>query len=364
MEKHKYNIFPEIVGQDFELLKGDIKNNGYDERYPIYTFEEKILDGWNRYRICKELEITPNYKEFEGSDMEALEFVMRTNKRRNLTSSQWAVIAIDSEEIVEAIQKQAKESQGARSDLTSGKKLPNVEPGRTSEKLSEMFNTNKQYIKEVAKIKKENPADLDLIRSGKQTLNEYTRGKKKQDMIVRLEDIKTKEVRRINKQYDVIVLDPPWDMKKIERDVAPGQVEFDYPTMSIEEIKAMELPMAEDCHVFTWTTQKYLPHTFEIIKEWGLKYVCCFVWHKNGGFQAFGLPQYNCEFVLYARKGTPEFIDFKQFFTCFNADRKKHSEKPDEFYDVIRRVTAGLRIDMFNRRPIEGFDVWGNEANE
>jgi MT-A70. len=34
----------------------------------------------------------------------------------------------------------------------------------------------------------------------------------------------------------VIVIDPPWPMKKIERDVAPNQVEFDYPTMSEEEL--------------------------------------------------------------------------------------------------------------------------------
>jgi len=191
MEKHKYNIFPEIIGSDLELLKGDIKNNGYDSRYPIYTFEGKILDGWNRYKICEELGVDPTYKEFEGSEMEALEFVMRTNKRRNLTSSQWAVIAIDSEEIVEAIKKQAKERE------TLGKKLPTVETGRTSEVMAEMFNTNNRYIKEVAKIKKENPADLDLIRSGSKTISEY---KKEEKTKQRIKDIEE----RFAKQQDDI----------------------------------------------------------------------------------------------------------------------------------------------------------------
>ena len=77
-------------------------------------------------------------------------------------------------------------------------------------------------------------------------------------------------------------------MQKIEREVRPNQVGFEYPTMSEDELAAFPVPhiAADDCHLFCWTTQKFLFMANRLIEAWGFRYVCQFVWHKPGGVSA------------------------------------------------------------------------------
>jgi len=228
----------------------------------------------------------------------------------------------------------------------------------TAEELG-LTRKQRSEAKELSEMEQE---IFEEIKTGKKTRSANKRERKRKAVIANLEAIETKEAKALEGVYDVIVIDPPWPMKKIERDIRPNQVETDYPTMTEEKIHYIEIPHAKNCHLWIWTTQRFLPSLFQMIHTRRFTYICTFVWHKPGGFQPISLPQYNCEFAVYCRFGKPQFIDTKAFPVCFNAARGAHSEKPKEFYDFVRRVTAGRRLDMFSRRKIEGFDSWGKEA--
>jgi N6-adenosine-specific RNA methylase IME4 len=260
-----------------------------------------------------------------------------------------------------------------------------------------MLNVSERTVATAAKVLKEGAPELvTAVEHGRVSVSAAaaiaTRPKIEQAEIVALDDAEikrrakairereTQERREANasiaKQLVVlpvgkvstIVIDPPWPMQKIDRDVRPNQVGFDYPTMSEDELVAfretIDAVSADDCHLFMWTTQKFLPVALRLLNAWDFRYVLTMVWHKPGGFQPIGLPQYNCEFAVYARRGSPAFADTKAFPCCFEAPRREHSRKPDEFYDVIARVTEGERIDIFSRGPHEGFAQFGNEADK
>lgn len=377
------NVFPLIEGDEFEALVQDITEHGVLE--PIWLYEDKILDGRNRYRAGQQAGVYIPIREYEGD--KPVEFVISLNlKRRHLTPSQASMVAA----------RIANLKDGQRQDLLQGS--PIGEAAVTQQQAADLLNVGKRSVERAREVIEEGTPELiqavergsvsvsaaadvatlpmdqqaeivargeDEILASAKRIREERAAKKREEN----ESIKASFVPVIpDGKYGTIVIDPPWDMEKIERDVAPNQVAFEYPTMSESELVdfgSIINQMADDnCHMFQWTTQKYLPMTLRLLEAWGFKYVLTMVWHKPGGFQPFGLPQYNCEFAVYARRGSPKFTDTKAFPTCFQAPRREHSRKPVEFYNLVHRVTDGPRIDVFSRELREGFAQYGNEADK
>lgn len=386
--------FPMLDEKRLNELAEDIKING--QREDIKTYQNQILDGRNRYEACKKIGITPRVSPLSKTIDPYLYVWSLNGERRDLAAAQrygiwkncmeqsaeWQARQQRIQEEASRKRAEAAEQQERTAIGTFESTMPNkgtenegepvtAQPVRSPAKehsdvsrqsKATASKTNRGTVERMDRLHRKRKDLYDKVIDGTVTEAAAVREMNKAENKAKLEEVSSKEPGKLNYKYDVIVMDPPWPMQKIERDVRPNQSDFDYPTMSENELAALELPAAENCHLFLWTTQKFMPMAFRLIKKWGFRYLCTFVWHKPGGFQPIGLPQYNCEFALYARKGSPDFFDTKQFFTCFEAPRGNHSEKPQEFYDIIKRVTTGRRLDMFNRREIEGFEGWGLES--
>lgn len=164
-------------------------------------------------------------------------------------------------------------------------------------------------------------------------------------------------------KYRCIVIDPPWEMDKIARDVRPKQVTLDYPQMSEDELMAFPIPdlASDDCHLYLWTTHKYLPLALDLAANWGFRYQCLMTWVKNVGFTPYSW-MYSTEHALFCRRGDLDLLQLGKRLD-FHAPVREHSRKPDEFYDLIREVSPGPRIDIFARESHDGFETWGNEAD-
>ena len=124
---------------------------------------------------------------------------MRSNKRRDLTSSQWAVLAVESESIYEEIRRATEEeAQKKRSEnavnrytkedslgagnLFPGANYPETEPddysSRATSKLANAFNTNSQYIKQAKRLKEQLPDQYKAIRTGEKSISEVEKERK------------------------------------------------------------------------------------------------------------------------------------------------------------------------------------------
>jgi N6-adenosine-specific RNA methylase IME4 len=163
-------------------------------------------------------------------------------------------------------------------------------------------------------------------------------------------------------KYQCIIVDPPWDVKKILRDERPNQAEFDYTTMADDEIRALPVPdlAADGCHLYLWTTHKKLPAALKIAEAWGFKYQCLMTWVKNVGFTPFSW-MYSTEHVLFCRKGKLDLLKMGVRLD-FSAPVREHSRKPDVFYETVAEVSPGPILEMFSREDRAGFVTWGNET--
>jgi N6-adenosine-specific RNA methylase IME4 len=164
-------------------------------------------------------------------------------------------------------------------------------------------------------------------------------------------------------QYHVIVLDPPWryDGGELAHDAEGFRGVTDYPTMALEEIAAIELPTADDCVLWFWTTHRFMRHALDMLQQWGFEEKAVLTWVKD----RMGIGRWlrsKSEFCVMAVRGSPP-VNLTNQTTVLEAPLREHSRKPDEFYALVNELCVGRKLDYFSREKRDGWDQYGNDAD-
>jgi len=168
-------------------------------------------------------------------------------------------------------------------------------------------------------------------------------------------------------EFSTIVADPPWPIRMGgSKDGAPlnGFSTVDalpYPTLSLEELGAIELPAAENAHLYLWTINRFIVAAYTLANHWRFRPSTMLVWIKSPMGLGLGGPfATNTEFCLFCRRGnlpTKRRIDR----TWFSWPRGRHSEKPEAFQSMVESISPGPYLEIFARRPRHGWSTYGNE---
>lgn len=363
-------LIPALTQEEFKQLEDNCLKEGIRES--ILTWNGFIIDGHNRYEIATKwnLDFETKSKHFKNEEEVKEWMILNQFGRRNLSNYQRSVLALQLEEV---FKEKAKEQQGKRNDLTSYKNLEQV---RTHKELEKVANVSHETIRKVKVIEQKAPEEVKAkLSTGEVSINQvYQEIKKEEKKAERIELIE-KQIEEIEQGllpeleglFDVVSVDPPWPYEGENKNITSfdsvgRRVANPYPEMSIEEIKQINLPLMKDSIVLLWTTHKFLPDSFEILKQWGLDYKATLVWNKEKiGMGAWFRMQ--CEFCLIGIKGKP-YWENTSYRDILNEPRREHSRKPDSFFEMIENITKGRRLEYFSREKRNGWEVFGNDINK
>jgi len=164
------------------------------------------------------------------------------------------------------------------------------------------------------------------------------------------------------REFSAIVIDPPWDWGDEGDFDQMGRALPQYKTMPFAELRALDIPANDNAHLYLWITNRSLPKGFQLLDDWGFRYVTMLTWVKP----SFGMGNYfrgSTEHVLFGVRGSLQLLR-RDVGTHFTGARggKKHSSKPEAFYKLVETCSPGPWLEMFARGQRKGWTSWGAEA--
>ena len=160
-----HDLIPPLSDEEYRMLEESIVRDGCDT--PLTVWNGTIVDGHNRYEICRKHGIAFGIKEKAFEDKNAVMFWMLEHQlaRRNLNSYQRSELALKAKEYLSEI---ANEHQKAGVDLG----LNSAQGGRVSEKLAKIAGVGHDTMKKVQRIDAEADDETKRkLRAGTKSIN-------------------------------------------------------------------------------------------------------------------------------------------------------------------------------------------------
>ena len=178
------------------------------------------------------------------------------------------------------------------------------------------------------------------------------------------------------RQFGAIYADPPWSYGNLSTrgSTKPQADRAGYPTMSMADLLAMPVAKlaAPQSHLWLWTTAPMIKEAWELMEAWGFTYKTQAIWTKscNTGCPACGLAKVRLGMGNYLRVshehlylGVRGGLRTQDMTLCssFSFPRMEHSAKPPFVRDMVERGSPWPWLELFGRKPADGWVVWGNE---
>jgi len=160
--------------------------------------------------------------------------------------------------------------------------------------------------------------------------------------------------------FTIFYADPPWEYNNSGFDESAKQ---QYPTMSIEKLKELQIPKltTKEGVIFMWCTNALLQEGLELLKTWKFNYKTNIAWVKNKAPSIGWFLRTKHELLLIGTKGAGLHPEVKHDSIVY-ADVRKHSQKPDIFYEMIEQSYPNQKyIELFARNKRNNWESWGNE---
>lgn len=198
------NLIPRLTDEEYELLHASIDQDGCID--PIIVWGDCIVDGHNRYHICRLLKIsfTTSSIEFQSRD-EAKTWILRHQLgKRNVTDAQRIEVAL---KLKPLIAERAKANQSAGGGAVPIK-ISN--PIDTREEIAKMAGVSPAQVSKVEQILNEgDDEDRSRLRSGESINSVHNAVKTK------MENLENKVILITKKQVDRLLKEVCTKIEKI-----------------------------------------------------------------------------------------------------------------------------------------------------